>query len=544
MTSYLFRGGTVATSVGVERPGPEPEVLAVSDGVVVALGDRDPQSWADEEGATVVDLEGGCLAPAFGDGHCHPPQGGLESLGPQIRDRTTVAEVVAAVGEYAAAHPDVEWVVGASYDSTLAPEGLFDARWLDEVVPDRPVMLRAWDYHTVWVNTEALRRAGIDDSTPDPELGRIVRRADGSAMGTLQEFGAVALVLAVCPPPDPAQRLAAIDIATRTYAAAGVTWVQDAWVESSDVEAYLRAAAADLLHCRVNLALRADPARVEEQLEEYARLRDRVRATGHPRLTAETVKLFVDGVVENHTAHMLAAYTDRPGDRGLANWTDEQLREAVTAYDALGFQCHLHAIGDAACRSALDAFEHAARVNGPRDRRPVLAHLQVLDAADVDRIAELGVVANFEPLWAHVDPAMEQLHFPRLGAERSDRQYAIGEVLRTGAHVSFGSDWPVTTYEPLPGLATAVTRRGTDSGGYADWTPEQRITAGEALTAYTHGVAYQAFADADRGHLSPGAVADLVWLSADPRAVDPDAIGDLSVRGTWLAGEPTFGPVP
>jgi predicted amidohydrolase YtcJ len=317
---------------------------------------------------------------------------------------------------------------------------VFDARWLDEAVADRPVVLRAWDYHTLWVNSEALRRAGIDDATPDPALGRVVRRPDGSAMGTLQEWGAVNLVLDVCPPRAPEDRVTAIEIATRTLAASGVTWVQDAWAEEPVVEDYLRAAAEDRLHCRVNLALLADPATGLDKAQRHAALRARVRAAGFPRLSAETIKLFVDGVVENHKAHMLAPYADRPDDRGLPNWTDAQLREAVAAYDVLGFQCHLHAIGDAAVRSALDAIEHAERANGPRDGRHVVAHLQVMGADDVARFARHGIIANFEPLWAHVDPAMEQLHLPRLGPRRSQRQYVIGEMLRSGAQVSFGSD--------------------------------------------------------------------------------------------------------
>ncbi|WGL51664.1 amidohydrolase [Nocardioides sp. BP30] len=543
MPVLVFLNGSLICDLGSDRapytsPGP---VLVVDDDRVLALGERATGAvdLADPD-VRIVDLAGGVLAPALADGHAHLPQGGLEWLGPQIRAARSVADIVAAVGAWADEHPEQEWIYGASYDATLAAGGLFDARWLDEVCPDRPVVLQAWDYHTVWVNSEALRRAGIDADTPEPELGRIVRREDGSPLGILQEPGAVDLVSAVAPGRSHEEVVEAIRRATRHYAGLGLGWAQDAWVEHDDLEAYLDAARRGLLAIRVNLAQRADPRGWRDQLDSFAEGRDRVRALGHPLLTADTVKVFVDGIVENHTAAMLAEYADRPGDRGLPNWTRADLLETAIAFDALGFQLHFHAIGDAANRLALDVFETVQERNGPRDRRPVIAHAHVLDPSDVPRFAALGVVPDFQPLWARCDGVMRDLTMPHLGEERSRWQYAIRSVLDAGAAVSFGSDWPVTGADWRAGAATAVARRTPGRPEEDSWLPEQRIGLAEALAAYTTGVAHQAFAEGRRGVLAQGYDADLVWLDADPRQADPDSLVDVQVLGTWVAGRERF----
>lgn len=531
MSTTVFTGGTILSSY---RPDADEHIaVAVEDGRVVAVGTEALALRA--TAAETVDLLGGVLAPAFGDGHAHPLQGGLEKLGPQVRSCASVDEIVACVKAWAEEHPDQEWIYGGSYDATLAPEGMFDARWLDAAVPDRPVVLRAWDYHTVWVNSEALRRAGIDASSPEPALGRIPRRADGSPLGILQEPGAVDLLIPVEPGRTHDERVEALRLATAEYADLGIAWVQDAWVEPAEVEAYLEASTRGLLSTRVNLALRADPLRWRDQVPEFVESRRRVEELGDPLLTAGTVKVFVDGVIENHTAAMLADYADTPGDRGLPNWDAAELTAAAVTFDKLGFQLHLHAIGDAATRTALDVFEAVESANGARDRRPVIAHVQVVDPADLPRFQRLGVIANFEPLWAQLDPMMLDLTIPRLGPERERLQYPIRTLLES-ASVSFGSDWPVSSADWRPGVATAVTRQTEQRVPEAGWTPVERIPLTDALEAYSSGVARQAFAQRARSELRPGSSPDLVWLDTDPRHVDPHDLRSVRVLGTWVAG--------
>ncbi|MEV2272120.1 amidohydrolase [Nonomuraea africana] len=524
MPDLLFTNGTIWT--GTETTAS----LAVSGGRIV------PRPSA---GATVVDLEGGFLMPSFGDGHAHPLFGGLEAQGPQIKGLTTVAEIVAEVGRYAAENPSLEWIVGGSYDPSLVPFGEFDARWLDEAVPDRPVVLRAYDYHTVWCNTPALERAGIGPSTPDPRLGWILRRPDGSPLGTLREWHACDLVLDLVPAKSLDELVEGLAEASRTMAAAGITWVQDAWVEPPMVAAYLEAARRGALRFRANLAFRADPDTWRAQRAPFSALRTQVAEAGTALVTAATVKFFADGVIEGGTAAMLEPYVDVPHSCGMPVWEPDALAEAVTAFDADGFQVHIHAIGDGGVRAALDAVERAVRENPAWDRRPVIAHTQLVDPADLPRFAELGVIANFEPLWAQLDPLQTELTVPRLGPSRADLQYPMETLRALGAPLSFGSDWPVSSHEPLLGIQVATTRQTLDGSGDA-WTPGERLSVADALTAYTSGVAYQAFAESDRGALDTGKAADLVWLSADLRAEDPRELRHITVLGTWLAGERTF----
>lgn len=568
----VVSGGTILVD---PNPGGTPVVsdaIAFRDGHIVALGEE--ACALAERARDRVDLAGGTLIPAVGDGHAHPILGGQEAFGPAVREAGDLAGILDAVAAWKAAHPDAEWIVGASYDATFAAGGLFDARWLDEVTGDTPTILRAWDYHTAWVNSAALAAGGITAHTPDPRLGRIVRRADvhdtdatsadatsaapatdtapvaeptssadttdhGEPLGTLQEAAANDFLAHVAPAFTTELRLDAIERATQTYAAQGTTWIQDAWVEPADVGVYLQAAAQDRLHTRVNLAFRADPARWREQAAEFTRDRDRVVEAAHPRLSARTVKFFVDGVVENHTAALVAPYADRAEDRGLPNWGADELIEAARAFDRLGFQLHLHAIGDAANQRALDALEAVLAHNPTRQRHHVIAHVAMLQPADIARFAQLDVIANFEPYWAQCDAVMRALTIPHIGETRESWQYLIGSVARSGATITFGSDWPVTTLDWRPALATAIARRDPADPHAETWLPEERVDPATAFAAYTAGIARQALAP-DRGRLTVGSVADAAWVSANPLTATPDAIAQISVQRTWLGGQETF----
>ena len=532
MSATLYDGGVVWT--GSE----ETDALLVVDGVVAALGDEARARGAE---ADRVDLGGGFLMPSFGDGHAHPLYGGLEAVGPPVRGCGSVDEILSAVKKYAHDHPEQDWIVGASYDGSLAPGGLFDAHWLDAAVPDRPVVLRAWDYHTVWCNSEALRRAGITADTPDPALGEIPHRDDGSVLGTLREWGATDLVMNVMPPLDEQVRIDALGTAADYYLARGVTWVQDAWVEPADVATYVEAARRGKLRMRFNLALYADPRHFDSQVTHFAEQRALVEAAANPLLTAQTVKFFADGVVENETGALLAPYCSGLHEHlGMRNWEGDSLAEAARRVDDLGLQIHIHAIGDAAVRQALDAIEYVVAQNGPRDRRPVIAHCQLVDDADLARFAELGVIPNMQPLWAQLDALMTVLTIPRLGAERADKQYPIRTLERSGAPLSFGSDWPVSSGAPLDGIAVAVSRRTEDGAPEGGWTPHEILPIEDALSAYTAGVANQAFAENNWGRLGPGTDADMIWLERDPLTTPPLELPKAGIRVTYLRGDPVY----
>lgn len=538
MGCTVFVGGTVVVEATRDGSVTADTAIAIDEDRVVALG-AEAEALADQAGAKVVNLAGGAVIPGLGEGHAHPVLGGLEAAGPRVREAKDLDGILAIVEQWKRENPDADWIVGASYDATFAKGGLFDARWLDAVTGDTPAILRAWDYHTAWVNSAALAAGGITAETPDPPRGRIVRRDDGTPLGTLQEAAANDFLADIVPPFSLETRVIAIERATREYAAQGTTWVQDAWVDPSDMDTYRVAAAEDRLHTRVNLAFRADPGYWRDQVAEFEARRNEIRELGHERLSGETVKFFIDGVIENHTAALLEPYADRPDDRGLQNWETEQLVSAARTFDAAGFQLHLHAIGDRANRVALDVLEAVHSENPDRERAHVIAHVAMLSPGDAERFAKLGVIANFEPYWAQSDDVMQSLTVPHIGQHREGWQYLIGSVIRSGGTVSFGSDWPVTTKDWRLALSTAVMRRSHEDPNAPAWIPEEQITASQALAAYTTGIARQALAP-DRGSLAVGNVADLVTLSANPLSVDPSAVPEIQVLGTWLAGTQIF----
>lgn len=520
----VWTGDRILASDGVDVV----DAVAFAGDQVLAVGSA---AWA-LPADHVVDAGGAFVCPAFGDGHAHPILGGLQGQLAPVHEAVDSRGIVAAVGAWAAAHPDVEWVRGEGFDQTLAPGGVFRAAWLDDVVPDRPVVLRASDFHTAWVNSEALRRVGYTSQTPDPPDGEILRDPTGSPVGTLREWGAWRPVYDLMSPMSETQGILALRQASERFSSAGVTWVQDAWVEARDVDMWMAADAAEALTFRADLALWCDPGSWRDQFIHFVQARERVTGSESGRLTATTVKFFADGVIESGTGALLEPYCDCPHSRGLPNWDAEELARAVTAVDALGFDPHVHAIGDAAIRTALDAIESAIATNARRDRRPVVAHAQLVDPADLERFARLGVIVNFEPYWAAFDATQSELTAPRLGPDRTARQYPIRTMIRTGAPVSFGSDWPVSTHAPLAAMQVAATR-GIGPGDA--WIPQERITIEQALSAYTAGTAYQA-RDPRAGVLREGSRADIVMLACDPRSVGPMSVSSIEVLGTWLGG--------
>lgn len=548
----IFAGGVVRDAARTW------DALAVDRGVVVARGEPAHDLRKRHPDAEVLDLAGGCLVPGFRDGHLHPLHGGMELLGPPITGATSVDDVGRRLRAYVDSHPDERVIIGGAYDPTIAPGGRFAAGWLDRYVADRPVVLSSSDHHAVWVNSAALSAAGIDVATDDPERGRILRRADGAPLGTLLE-SAMDLVAGLVPA-DADLRRDGLGRALSELAACGIVWGQEAAATPEETATYLDAAAAGELTCRFDLALRVEPGSWRVQREELVDVRGAVesasrRVTGDaggvsgvglPVVTCRCVKFFVDGVIEAGTAALLEPYENgfgasgRPGDRGILNWEPGELSAAVTSFDALGFTPHMHAIGDAAIRAALDAVAAAQSANGPRDRRSVIVHTQLVDPADLHRFSRLGVIANFEPLWAKASPMNLELTNPRIGPERAARQYQMASLAATGARITFGSDWPVTSVDPLAGLAVAITRQTADGQPPEGWLPEERLDPATALAAYTSGSAYQAFEPHAGDLLAPGAAADLCWLSGDPCTTDGDILRSLAVRATWFGGRRIF----
>ena len=492
----------------------------------------------------IVDLAGGLVSPGFTDAHVHPIQGGLERLRCDLTEHTTREEYLAAIKAYADAYPEREWILGGGWGMPAFPGGTPTAADLDTVLPDRPAFLPNRDHHGAWVNSRALEIAGIDASTPDPPDGRIERDSDGNPTGTLHE-GATALVSRHVPRTSGEDYYRGLMEGQRYLHSVGVTAWQDAIVGAysgmDDPGAtYVKAAANGDLRSHVVGALWWERRLGVEQVEDLVGRRE---ALSGSRFEARAVKIMQDGVAENFTAAMLTPYLDNEGretdNRGHSFVEAGALREAVGALDAAGFQVHVHCIGDRATREALDAFEGSRATN-----RHHIAHIQVIHPDDVPRFAALGVAANAQALWAYEDDQMSELTVPFLGPERSTWQYPFGDLHRSGARLVMGSDWPVSTPDPLQAMHVAVNRAGygdqaVDRGPFL---PEQAIDLETAYAAYTSGSAWINRRDEldGAGVMAPGAAADLVVLDRDPFAGAAEEIGTTKVLSSWIDGEAVY----
>jgi predicted amidohydrolase YtcJ len=553
----VFAGGAIYTADATRRqvapatgPGGRPAAAAaVKDGRIAVLGDARDRDFADliGPGTEVVDLRGRALLPGFQDAHVHPAFAGITMIGCNLIGAASLDEALARISKYAADHPEREWIAGSGWRMEWFPGGTPDREALDRVTGGRPAYLSNRDGHGAWANTRALELAHVDRHTPDPADGRIERTADGSPQGTLHE-GAANLVGNLVPELTFDERLAGLLMAQQHLHARGITAWQDAivgdYLGSPDpLPVYLAAAASGQLTARVQGALWWDRNAGGEQLPDILARRERGRA---PRFRADTVKIMQDGVAENFTAGMLEPYMDPTGchehGAGLSYVDPVALLGHVTQLDAAGFQVHLHAIGDRAVREALNAIEAARTANGFNDNRHHIAHLQVVHPDDVPRFAALDVTANIQALWAAHEPQMDELTIPFIGPERTARQYVFGDLLRSGARLAAGSDWAVSSANPMRAIHVAVNRslQGSTGEQAEPFLPNQSLALGEALAAYTIGSAYVNHLDDETGTIEPGKLADVIVLDRDPFAVPPSELGGVSVLATYVEGEAVY----
>ncbi len=512
------------------------QALAVTGGRVSAVGgDAEVLRHAGPR-TRVVDLRGRTVTPGFGDSHVHPISTGVDRLHCDLTGGSGIDEHLERIAAYAAANPELPWILGAGWSLAHFPGGLASRELLDRVVADRPVFLPNRDGHDAWVNSRALEVAGVTASTPDPHDGRIARNPDGSLLGTLHE-GAQDLVERHIPPTSDAELDRALLESQAYLHSLGITNWQDAIVHADGHATYLRVAGRGQLTARVVGALWWEHDAGLEQVEAFVAR----RAEGPVgRYAASSVKLMVDGIVENRTAAMVDPYLEdgrETANRGMTFIDPDALREAVVAIDALGFQPHFHALGDRAVRVALDAVEAARAANGWTDTRPHLAHLQLIHPDDLPRFRQLGALANVQALWAVHEDQMDVLTLPLLNPEAAGRQYPLRSLRRHGATVVMGSDWGVSTCDPFAQIDIAVNRTipGPAGDGRPPFMPEEAIELADALTAFTAGSAYANHLD-EAGVLAVGRVADLAVLDRDLFDRGAGGIADARVVATFVDG--------
>jgi predicted amidohydrolase YtcJ len=528
----VIRGASVYTVDGSRSWA---QAVAVKDGRIAFVGtDAGVAPWI-RDGTRVLSLKGEMVLPGFEDAHIHALAGGLESLQCNVHDLESKEATLAKARECARSLAPGRVLVGGGWLLSQFPKGLPLKEDLDRAIPERPVYLESADGHSAWVNSKALKLAGITEKTPDPPRGRIDRDEKGRPTGTLQE-AAMSLVLRLLPPPTPAEAAEGWRRVAEILHRNGLTAIQmpltaDTPPVGRDALLALHAAEEQGdLSAKVVVALDADPARGPEQVDELAALRSEFRSA---RVRPTAVKIFADGVVETHTAALSEPYLDRPSDRGEPIWSAEALNAIVKRIVELGFSAHIHAIGDRAIRMALDAVEAAPA--SPARLRHQIAHLEIVDPKDVPRFARLGVIANFQPLWAFPDGYIRDLTWPLLGPERSRWLYPIGSLSRAGATVAFGSDWTVSSLNPLEGMTVAITRRDPAKGG-DPLLPEEAIDLPTAIAAYTIGSAYANGLERETGSIELGKAADLVVVSANLFEIPPAEIARQKVLLTLLDG--------
>lgn len=508
------------------------ESAVLAHGGLLTVGPEDAIGDAAPKDTTRIDLAGRMLVPGFQDAHVHPAMGGLMRLQCNLEPAGDPDEALSIIARYVTDHPDVPWIRGGGWRYRWYQGGNPKSSVLDQLT-DRPVYLEVADGHSGWANSAAMQAAGIDADTPDPPDGIIVRDTTGRPSGTLHE-GAMRLIERILPPDSAADLDSAILESQNYLFSLGITAWQDAWVTEQYHDAYRRLDQSGALQARVRGALWWDRERGIEQLDE---IRSRAAESGE-RYIPGTVKLMLDGVCENFTASMLEPYRTESGEltenHGIDFIAARELRDIVVAIDAAGMQCHFHALGDRAVRSALDAIEAARAVNGMRDTRPHLAHLQMIDPADIPRFARLEATANIQPLWACAEETMLDLTIPFLPPDRVGLQYPFGSLERAGTRLAMGSDWSVSTPDVLDQVSVAVTRTRPERGATEPFLPDERIGLDSALTAVTAGSAYVNFFDHDSGAIRTGMRADLAILSDDPTKVD--TISDVTVDLTVVGG--------
>jgi predicted amidohydrolase YtcJ len=522
----------------VNAKQPWAEALAIRGGKIIAVGSSKEMAFYRGPFTKTIDAQQHLVLPGFVDCHIHFMEGSLGLTHVDLNDAGSVTEIQKRVKEYAVAHPNEPWITGMGWTyPTFKPSGLPDKKFLDEVVPDRPVYLSAFDGHSSWANSKALQLAGISKDTPDPTNGKIVRDEKGEATGALKE-AAGDLVSKLMPKPTREERLTALRLGMHEANKYGLVRVHSAGGDFEFLDLYDQLRKDGQLSLRFYVAYFLDPPGLSADAIDSI---EHVRDTYHDAwISGGAVKTMLDGVVEAHTAAMLTPYSDDPSLSGKLFWDPAKYTEAIDELDRRGFQIFTHAIGDRGVRTALDAYQDAQRKNHTPDPRPRIEHIETISAPDIKRFAKIGVIASFQPLHSYPDEDTLSIWARNAGPDRAQRAWVWKSIQKEGGRLAFGSDWPVVTLNPWPGVQTAMTRQTRDGKPEGGFVPQQRLSLEDAIRGYTLGAAVAGRREEGEGSLEPGKLADLIILSEDLFKMKPIDISKEEVLATMVGGKVVY----
>ncbi|MBZ5702464.1 MAG: amidohydrolase [Acidobacteriia bacterium] len=518
---------------------PWAEAVAIRAGKIVAVGSDAEVGKLRGAGTKIIDAQGRLVLPGFVDSHIHFLDGSFSLGRVNLEGAKDPADIQQRLRAYAAQHPGTGWVLGRGWNYAMfGAVALPHKKYLDEIFPDRPVFIEGFDGHTYWANSKALALAGITRETPDPPNGSIVRDPQtGEATGALKEE-AQALVARVVPKPTRAEKLAALRAGIHWANAHGLTRVHSAGGDFPELDLYDELRRHGDLTLRFTISYFLDPPELRPQDLEAI---ETARKKFHDEwMDTDVVKFMLDGVVEAHTAAMLTPYSDDPSVQGKLFWDPAKYRAAVAELDKRGLQLFTHSIGELAVRTALDAYENAAKVNHTHDRRPRIEHIETVAAADIPRFGKLGVIASMQPLHSYPDADTLEIWAHNAGPDRASRAWSWRSIAQAGGRYTFGSDWPVVTLDPWIGVQTAVTRQTTEGAPPDGFVPAQRLSVAETIRGYTLDAAFAGRREKTEGSLEPGKLADLIILSQNPFEIDAHKIAETSVLTTIVAGQVVY----
>ena len=520
----------------VNSKHPWAEALAIRGGKVIAVGSNKEIEQYRAASTRVIDAQAHLVLPGFEDTHVHFVGGAFSLQQVKLDDAGSIAEIQKRVKEYAAAHPGNSFIQGFGWMYPVFGEAaLPDKQYLDEVVPDRPVLMTAYDYHTSWANSKALQMAGITRDTPDPLNGIIVHDPKtGEPTGALKE-AAGELVGRLIPKPSPKETRAALLQGIHYANQLGLTRVHSAGGDDVYLDLLDELRKQGQLTLRFYVASFLDPPTLTpETIDRIEKLRS---TYADEWIDAGAVKFLGDGVIEAHTAAMLQPYTDDPTLIGQPNWSAEEYTKAVTSLDRRGFQIFTHAIGDRTIQQTLDGYTAARKANGTTDSRHRIEHIEDPSADEIPRFGREGVIASMQPLHAYPNEDILQVWVRNVGPERAKRAWPWHDIAAAGGHLAFGSDWSVVTLNPWPGVQNLLTRQTTEGNPPGGWNTYECITLEQAIEGYTLGAAYAGRREKTEGSLEPGKLADLIIVSQDLFRTDPHKVGKTEVLLTVVGGK-------